>query len=287
LHARRPQSGLGLALARTILEGGGAGNRNRTYDLIITNDALYQLSYSGELGILVCREASGQFERQVTRRAEISTWGERSAGNGLQAWQLPFPFSVQPGLSTQMRNLVLILSLAAASSSAAEVNATLSYDHYDAPAKPGRSLAEILNDSSPFRPNGKVFHSATSWNVDWKFQSMTKPDGRCKIVRVDTQLSASIDLPRLIGADESTEQRFETYLSALRTHELGHYAIGREAAAAIDARLHAMPEMANCEALESAARDLGARTLGEYEAKGNQYDVETGHGRTQGAWLGD
>ena len=27
---------------------GGAGNRNRTYDLIITNDALYQLSYSGE-----------------------------------------------------------------------------------------------------------------------------------------------------------------------------------------------------------------------------------------------
>src|ERR1035437_6750939 len=28
--------------------GHGAGNRNRTYDLIITNDALYQLSYSGE-----------------------------------------------------------------------------------------------------------------------------------------------------------------------------------------------------------------------------------------------
>ena len=25
----------------------GAGNRNRTYDLIITNDALYQLSYPG------------------------------------------------------------------------------------------------------------------------------------------------------------------------------------------------------------------------------------------------
>ncbi len=25
----------------------GAGNRNRTYDLIITSDALYQLSYSG------------------------------------------------------------------------------------------------------------------------------------------------------------------------------------------------------------------------------------------------
>ena len=30
-----------------LLDEPGAGNRNRTYDLIITNDALYQLSYSG------------------------------------------------------------------------------------------------------------------------------------------------------------------------------------------------------------------------------------------------
>ena len=31
----------------------GAGNRNRTYDLIITNDALYQLSYSGAEGLRI------------------------------------------------------------------------------------------------------------------------------------------------------------------------------------------------------------------------------------------
>ena len=35
-----------------LFAGAGAGNRNRTYDLIITNDALYQLSYSGEPRIL-------------------------------------------------------------------------------------------------------------------------------------------------------------------------------------------------------------------------------------------
>ena len=28
-------------------QGSGAGDRNRTYDPIITNDVLYQLSYSG------------------------------------------------------------------------------------------------------------------------------------------------------------------------------------------------------------------------------------------------
>ena len=34
-------------LFRAAFSCPGAGNRNRTYDLIITNDALYQLSYSG------------------------------------------------------------------------------------------------------------------------------------------------------------------------------------------------------------------------------------------------
>src|SRR5690606_35921470 len=34
-------------LARGLCRGSGAGDRNRTYDPIITNDVLYQLSYSG------------------------------------------------------------------------------------------------------------------------------------------------------------------------------------------------------------------------------------------------
>ena len=36
----------------------GAGNRNRTYDLIITNDALYQLSYSGIKSDILARKKS-------------------------------------------------------------------------------------------------------------------------------------------------------------------------------------------------------------------------------------
>jgi hypothetical protein len=39
----------------------GAGNRNRTYDLIITNDALYQLSYSGVGANFKALAGVGQF----------------------------------------------------------------------------------------------------------------------------------------------------------------------------------------------------------------------------------
>lgn len=186
-----------------------------------------------------------------------------------------------------MHKLLLLGLLTASASSSAEVSEELTYGHYEAKASPGRSLAEILNDSSPFRPQGKVFHSATGWNVDWQFQTRSLPDGKCRIVRVATHLSGHIDLPKLVDADAGIEARFDGYLRALRVHELGHFAIGKEAAVAVDRKLRALPVMPSCEALESTARDLGARILGEYEAKGNRYDVETGHGRTQGAWLGD
>ena len=186
-----------------------------------------------------------------------------------------------------MRAMILLCCLAASSTSAAEVEETLRYQHYDAHAASGRTLAEILNDSSPFRPGNEVFHSATRWNVDWKFRPQSGRDGRCRVVQVATHLTGEINLPSLLDADAPMREQFSGYLRALRVHELGHYEIGKQAARAVDAKLQALPDMASCAALESAARDLGARVLGEYEARGELYDVKTGHGRTQGAWLGD
>ena len=40
-----------FALA-TIFDMSGAGNKSRTRDLMITNQLLYQLSYTGKVGIL-------------------------------------------------------------------------------------------------------------------------------------------------------------------------------------------------------------------------------------------
>lgn len=186
-----------------------------------------------------------------------------------------------------MRPMFLLCCLAASSTSAAEMEATLQYQHYDAHAASGRTLAEILNGSSPFRPGNQVFHSATRWNVDWKIRPQSGSDGRCRVTQVATHLTGEIKLPRLLDADAPMQEQFSGYLRALRVHELGHYEIGKEAAREVDAKLQALPDMANCAALESAARDLGARVLGEYEALGESYDVKTSHGKTQGAWLGN
>lgn len=188
---------------------------------------------------------------------------------------------------TKFRQCLLLGCLAASASAHAEVKEQLQYRHYDARAGSGRTLPEILNDSTPFHPGTQVFHSAARWNVDWIFQPGTDSQGRCRIERMATSLLGEIKLPRLVGADAPLQEEFSGYLKALRVHELGHYEIGRQAAKAIDAQMRALPAMKSCDALESAARNLGARVLGEYEARGKRYDIATGHGKTQGAWLGD
>jgi predicted secreted Zn-dependent protease len=169
----------------------------------------------------------------------------------------------------------------------AEVHESLDYGHYDAHAQPGRALSLALNDASPFRPGNAVYHSATAWNIDWQVRPLPTADGRCAVAEVRIELHGQMMLPRLLGADEGQQRKFDQYLGRLREHELGHFEIGREAARAVEKQLYALPPAASCGELQSAARDAGARLLPRYEAMGDAYDAQTEHGRTQGAWLVD
>jgi len=53
----------------------------------------------------------------------------------------------------------------------------------------------------------------------------------------------------------------------------------------IEGEIFSMPEMETCAGLEAAANDLGTQTLSDYRTRERKYDVETDHGRSQGAWL--
>ena len=175
----------------------------------------------------------------------------------------------------------------AAGAARAEVHEALDYDHYEARAQPGRLLSAALNEASPFRPDGRVFHSATAWTLDWQVRPEATANGRCKVGGVRVSLHGQMVLPRLVGGTPAQEQRFDAYLVRLREHELGHYEIGREAARQLEKEFYALRPAASCSALQAAAREAGARLLPKYEAMGDAYDLHTQHGRTQGAWLTD
>lgn len=168
------------------------------------------------------------------------------------------------------------------------VSENLTYTYYAARnLNPSRSLKMTLNEASPIRENGEVFHGHTKWYVEWRFQWAEKPDGSCKISNVSTNVSASITLPRLDEAPSEQRQLFDNFLSALRLHELGHFNIGKGAATAVHVGILNLPEMLSCKELETAANELGNRILDEHRMQEIQYDESTSHGKTQGAWLED
>ncbi|QMV64561.1 DUF922 domain-containing protein [Pseudomonas berkeleyensis] len=169
----------------------------------------------------------------------------------------------------------------------ADVQEHLQKQYYDLQVASGQSLSRALDQASPIHENGQVFHAYTRWKVQWNFWWREQRDGRCQIDLTRTLLNASITLPRLGGGDAQQRQRFEQYLSALREHELGHYRIGQAAAAEIDAALLATPEYPSCAELQQQANQRANAILQRYAEQEWQYDQQTGHGRSQGAWLQD
>lgn len=191
-----------------------------------------------------------------------------------------------PGVR-RLRGFLLLICLATSSTATTEVIDKLSYTSYEVDASGARSLANLLDKASPHRHGDAVYYGYTKWRIGWKVRWRYGPDRRCKLTEVNTELSGSIDLPALTGASDRQAGKFEVFLAALRVHEEGHYAIGREAAKAVDAALLALPEMVDCDTLQAAVTATGNETMSSFKDRGAQYDLETQHGKTQGAWLND
>lgn len=167
----------------------------------------------------------------------------------------------------------------------AEVTEQLSYSIYTAPYKAGQSMRQALSSATPIRENGEVFHGYTQWHIRWRFRWQSQADGACRMVANTTELSAVITLPELSGADAQGRREFASYIAALRKHEMGHYQIAQVAAQRIDQAILALPTTPSCQALSIRANELGERFLAQARQAGFDYDRDTQHGRTQGAWL--
>lgn len=179
----------------------------------------------------------------------------------------------------------LLIAVPCVTDAFAEVLEQLTTREYAVTADAAVPLLRLLDGATPIREHGKVFHGYTKWYVKWNYRWNEAPDGSCRITRVDTSVEGTITLPKLVGGTGAQRARFDTYLTALRTHEEGHYAFARQAGREIDGKIAALPAMRTCKVLEAEANGLGYRILDTYTTREKQYDRDTDHGRTQGAWL--
>ncbi|NRB37107.1 MAG: DUF922 domain-containing protein [Pseudomonadales bacterium] len=155
-----------------------------------------------------------------------------------------------------------------------------------APASEDDLLA-ALNRASPIQDAGHTYHAQAKWHINWSY-TYQRSAGQCSLAGLNVKLNNSILMPRLmtdLSVDRQTRQGFDRYETALLTHEYGHLDFGVLAANEIAKRLPVLKTQENCETMGKTVNALGQDILAQYSVLDDAYDEETGHGRTQGAYL--
>lgn len=178
-----------------------------------------------------------------------------------------------------------ILLAGCATCALADVEESVAWDFFLARHNNGRTVLEALNEASPIRRDGGVFHGYTAWDIRWNFWWQSQPGGRCEIVSVKTRLAIRITLPHLETGDAAAAAVFQPYLRALVAHEEGHQRIARDAAADIDRAIAATPPAASCGELEERANQTARAVLDLAIRREREYDLATDHGCKHGACL--
>lgn len=183
-------------------------------------------------------------------------------------------------------SLTCVSLVACAGTAQASVQAQLEYRNYQAYAQRGKSLFQAMAAATPFHENGRPFLGNTSREIHWQLHWRDNGRGMCRIEDVRVSLQTTITLPQLNNVDLDRQSEYTRYYTALRIHETGHYRIEQEMANELDRALASLPE-APCTTIENAANARGNEIVRGYDHREVQYDAETDHGRTQGAYLNE
>jgi predicted secreted Zn-dependent protease len=133
-------------------------------------------------------------------------------------------------------------------------------------------------------PGGHQGH--TDYYLSYTFSSRTMPGRGCTVDSLKTKLDLKVRMPRWTpasGASSDLQSRWGRYVSALRTHELGHVQNGRDFESAFR-RTASASSASDCGALDASLRSSFAALLRQANQRDVDYDAQTRHGATQGAY---
>lgn len=156
--------------------------------------------------------------------------------------------------------------------------------YYDVVGKSAAALRHEMSDKGPL-DGGKRFDAYTQWHVKWTFRYAPVGHG-CRLTTIDTSLDGTIEFPRWQHGDDASPslvEKWEKYLTALRTHEDGHYAHGVAAENEIEALGQSFQIAGSCNKIAQAFNDQATAISARYAAMDVTYDRATDHGKSQGA----
>ncbi len=152
----------------------------------------------------------------------------------------------------------------------------------------GNTFDEIRRELSSKGRHG--FHGWMEWQVRWDYRTSGIAGRGCSVTGFRTDLRVRITTPRLVGAHSkqpALREEWLRYERALSHHEDGHAAIAAEAAEEMEQRVQSLrATTGSCAGLGTRIDQICHEVLAEYRRRDQQYERETGHGRTQGALFG-
>ncbi|OBP13808.1 hypothetical protein A5320_18035 [Rheinheimera sp. SA_1] len=166
----------------------------------------------------------------------------------------------------------------------AEVVINEKYIHYKVSASSKEQLSESLNQASPIRQDGKVFHGHAAYYIKWQFW-WNNSLHQCKLTAVKTTLDLVYTMPKLEAAAKEVQDVWASWYPQLELHELGHGELAVATAKEIDTKIKAVGTFASCKELEHAANAIGNELMTKLKDENAAYDQQTNHGESQNGWL--
>jgi predicted secreted Zn-dependent protease len=133
-------------------------------------------------------------------------------------------------------------------------------------------------------PGGHTGH--TSWQLSYTYRTRGAAGGGCAVDSVTTKLDLKVRMPRWTpgaGASADLQSRWGRYVSALQTHEYGHVQTGRDFESSFKGAARALTAP-DCGALDASLRASFSALLKQANQRDIDYDAQTRHGATQGAY---
>ena len=147
-----------------------------------------------------------------------------------------------------------------------------------------RELRRSISQSRPWKDK-REGDANTEWKIEWTFR-LRSSERACQLDSFATKTTITMTLPKWMprpAVPELLTQRWESYLTALKTHEDGHKKIALAAVAEIQRRVKMLKPQPTCEDFSELLNGTARSVIAEYRQKEIEYDRQTDHGATQGA----
>ena len=182
-------------------------------------------------------------------------------------------------------SLLLLGCLLLPAQARAEPEISITKIHYTIEGDSADDILADIHRKTPVKYKGKRHTARTDWHVSWQF--WWKGNGNsCEMTKVTTRLEVVYTLPRLkisSSMPEALLARWETFNTALFSHEKGHKDLGARAAVEIEDRITGMGARDSCSRLEGDANRIARDVIEKYARMEEEYDRTTNHGINTGA----